>query len=287
MNDGRVDQGALPTFLVVGAAKSGTTSLWHYLRSHPQVFMPETKEPGFFVQEIAWKRGRAWYEGLFAAGASAAARGEASATYTMFPVLAGVPERIASVVPDVRIIYLMRDPVERMRSGYVQRLGVGEERRPLRTALLFDATYVNLSRYAMQLEQYFDWFPRAQVLLLTAEELRDRRSETMDRVLSFIGVDAAPSVDLTTELNRGADKRAVRPVGPLAKVVPRAIRANPRIRPHLVRLSRHRLNTRAITTGELALDDDLRRRLADLVRPDVERLARWMDPSFTGWGLLE
>jgi hypothetical protein len=276
----------LPTFLIVGAAKSGTTSLWEYVRQHPDVFLPEVKEPGFFVEEIAWRYGVAWYERLFEGAQGASAIGEASPVYTMYPVLAGVPERIASVVPDVRLIYLMRDPVERMRSGYVHRLETGEERQPIKRALLFDATYVNLSRYALQLERYFERFPREQFLLLTSEELRDRRVETMHRVFSFIGVDPAAAIDVSSEHNRGADKRAQRQVESLAKLVPRRVRADPRLRPLLLRLARHRLNTRPIEPSAVAMDDDLRGRLSDLVRPDVERLARWMDPPFDGWGLL-
>lgn len=277
----------LPTFLIVGAAKSGTTSLWQYVRRHPQVFVPDVKEPGFFVEEIGWRYGVPWYERLFADAGEAVALGEASPVYTMYPVLAGVPERIASVVPDVRLVYLMRDPVERMRSGYVHRLETGEERQPIKRALLFDATYVNLSRYALQLERYFDWFPRSQFLLLTTEDLRERRQATMRRLFSFIGVDPDVDIDVSGEYNRGAEKRAQRSVGPLAKLLPRSVRANPSVRPLLLRLARHRLNTRPIAAADVTIDDDLRRRLADLVRPDVERLKAWMDPPFDGWGLLD
>ena len=277
---------SLPTFLVVGAAKSGTTSLWNYLRRHPQAFLPEVKEPGFFVEEIAWRYGLEWYERLFAPAGDALARGEASATYAMYPALAGVPERIASVVPEVKIVYLMRDPIERMRSAYVHRLDRGDERRPIREALLFDATYVNVSRYALQIGKYLEWFPREQLLLLTSEDLRHRREETMARVCRFVGIDPGVALDSTGEYNRGADRRAIRNVEGLRRMVPKALRANAALRPYLLRLAHHRLNTRPITAEETAIGDDLRARLADLVRSDVERLREWMDPSFEGWGLL-
>ena len=277
---------SLPTFLVVGAAKSGTTSLWHYLRRHPQAFLPDVKEPGFFVEEIAWRYGLEWYERLFAAAGGALARGEASATYAMYPALAGVPGRIASVVPDVRIVYLMRDPIERMRSAYVHRLDRGDERRPIREALLTDATYVNVSRYALQIGKYLEWFPMSQLLLLTSEDLRHHREETLARVCRFIGVDPEVEIDASGEYNRGADRRAIRHVEGLRRMVPRRLRGNARLRPYLLRLAHHRFNTRAITAEETAIGDDLRGRLADLVRPDVARLREWMGPSFDGWGLL-
>lgn len=277
----------LPTFLVIGAAKSGTTSLWEYLRRHPQIYMPEVKEPGFFVEEIAWRRGLLWYESLFAGAGDALARGEASPTYAMYPALAGVPERIASVVPEAKLVYLMRDPIERMRSVYVHRLDRGDERRPIRDALLFDATYVNVSRYALQLERYLERFPRSQLLLLTSEDLRDHREQTMAGLFEFLGVDPDVSVDTSAQYNRGADKQAMRQVESLRRLVPRSIRANPVVRPYLERMARHRVNRRPVTPEETAIGDDLRRRLADLVRPDVRLLRELMGPTFEGWGLLD
>lgn len=277
----------LPTFLIIGAAKSGTTSLWEYLRRHPQVYVAPVKEPSFFVDEIAWRKGISWYEDLFAAGGAALARGEASPTYTMYPALEGVPARIFSIVPHVKLIYLVRDPIERMRSVYVHRLDRGDERRPIADALLHDPTYVNVSRYALQLDQYLEHFSLSQFLFITSEDLREERSLTMTQVFEFIGVDPSIKIDTDGQFNRGADKRAMRQVESLRRLVPRSIRANARIRPYLMRLARQGINRRVITPEEIAIDVDLRRCLSDLVRPDVERLAQWMGPSFDGWGLLD
>ena len=84
--------------------------------------MPDYREPGFFVAEMNWPRGPGWYESPFAGAGDAIAHGEASPTYTMYPYFDGVPERIANVMPDVKLICVLRDPVERMRSMYVQLL---------------------------------------------------------------------------------------------------------------------------------------------------------------------
>src|SRR5204863_2222453 len=84
----------LPNFLIIGAQKSGTTSLYRYLQMHPDVFMPRNKEPDFFVAERNWPMGLDWYEAHFAAARDAIAIGEASTTYTMYPHYAGVPERV-------------------------------------------------------------------------------------------------------------------------------------------------------------------------------------------------
>ena len=114
----------LPTFLIIGAMKGGTTSLHRYLRQHPEVFMPARKELNFFLDEYTgppidppeernWSRGIAWYKHQFADVARERAVGEASANYSRYPTYPGVAESIAAVVPNVRLVYLVRNPIDR------------------------------------------------------------------------------------------------------------------------------------------------------------------------------
>src|SRR6266568_6603804 len=94
--------GRLPNFFVIGAMKAGTTSLYEYLFAHPNVFLPtETKEPAFFARN--WRRGEGWYRSLFAGAGDAVAVGEASTSYTKYPTITTVPDRMASVVPEARL----------------------------------------------------------------------------------------------------------------------------------------------------------------------------------------
>ena len=181
----------LPDFLVIGALKAGTTSLFEYLRGHPQLFLPDAKELGFFVAEHQWSHGLDWYRAQFAAAPGGARCGEVSPAYAWYPSFGGVPERIASVVPDVRIVYLVRDPFERMRSQWHQGIALGKERRTLTRAVLETPDYVDCSRYATQLERYLRVFPREQVHVVVSERLRDARGETLRGVLGFLGVDDA------------------------------------------------------------------------------------------------
>jgi hypothetical protein len=268
----------LPNFLIVGAQKAGTTSLWHYLRSHEEVFLPDNKEPGFFAEEFGWKNGIRWYESLFAKGDHCRAAGEASTQYTMYPFFKGVPRRIASVVPDMRIIYVMRDPIERMRSCYVQLLTDGQERRPMREALFLDPGYVLLTKYAMQI---------GQILLMTAEDLRFRRNESLRRVLAFLGVSESSEMEIFSEENQSSGKRAPRASGRLVMKMADCEQIPTRIRHHVRGLLRSSLLSRPMQHEETHLDDDLRKRLIDLVMPDIVELQRLMGPEFTGWGLLK
>ena len=108
----------LPNLIVIGAAKCGTTSLHEYLDLHPEVAMSREKELDFFVEEKHWGRGVEWYAAQFE---DAPVRGESSPSYTAYPRYRGVPERIRRVVPDAKLVYLVRDPVERIVSHFVHR----------------------------------------------------------------------------------------------------------------------------------------------------------------------
>lgn len=182
----------IPNFIVVGAMKAGTTSLYHYLRAHPQVFMPRVKELDFFLAEANWGRGLRWYERRFAAaGPQATAVGEASTNYSKFPQFSGVPERMAETLPDARIIYVVRDLIRRILSHYRHRIAVGSERRPLEAAVLGDPTYINASRYAMQAHRFLRCYPRERVMILSSESLRQERTVALKQIYEFLGVDAA------------------------------------------------------------------------------------------------
>jgi hypothetical protein len=282
----------LPTFVVIGAQKAGTTSLCSWLATHPQVFMSHPKEPGFFVETFTWARGLAWYESLFANAGDARAAGEGSTSYTMHPGLPGVPERMASVIPEARLVYVVRHPIERLVSAYVHARAGGAELRPVEQAVVDTPGYVNTSRYAHQLDQFAEWFPREQLLVLTSDELRADRERSFDRVLSF--VDADPGwrpPQLSVDRNVGAEKRVTRSwanhVGGALLRSRWGDRGRGRGRTTVARLRRSPLLTRPVRPDDLVLADDLQRRLEDALRPDVARLRdEYLGPDFDGWGLL-
>jgi hypothetical protein len=189
-----------PTFVVLGAMKSGTTSLHRYLGSHRDVFVPELKEIEFFSEEDRWRRGVEWYERLFEPGASAKARGEVSTGYTKFPRYPESAARLQAVVPDARLVYLVREPIDRMRSHYVHNVLQGIERRPIDDALTSEANYAHTSSYATQMARYLEHFDREQLLVVFAEQLRVDRASTMATVFRFIGVDDSISDDVRATL---------------------------------------------------------------------------------------
>jgi hypothetical protein len=211
---GRSAPGPLPNVLIIGAMKCGTSALHRLLAAHPEVSMAAAKELNFFVGPARvdgdwswsrgnWHRGVEWYARQFA---EAPVRGEASPAYTSpsFPEAAG---RIARVVPDVRLVYLVRDPVARAVSQYRHHHRDGTERRPLAEALLDPASqYLSRSRFHARLTPFLDRFRREQIFVCAQEELlRDRRA-TLRALHEFLGVVpglGAPHVDAPPDVRRG------------------------------------------------------------------------------------
>ena len=187
-----------PNLFLIGAMKSGTTSLHAYLGSHPEIFMCPQKETEFFAKETVWSRGEDWYLKLFAAAESAPVIGESSTVYSRIPQFPGVPERIAKFNPEARFIYVMRDPIERTISQYWYHVRFRGERRDMLTATREDARYTDTSNYAMQLAPYVELFGADRIATLTFEELSRNPSNVSRQLFAWLGVDASfvpPNLD--------------------------------------------------------------------------------------------
>ena len=181
--------GRLPTFFLIGAQKSGTSTLHRLLQQHPQAFLCDPKEPHYFSDHSAGARGEEWYRSLFAAAGDAVAVGEASTTYSMYPHYSGVVDRVLAAVPTPKLIYLVREPLARMRSAYLHGLARGSETRPIAQALREDPRYLQTSSYAMQLELWLRRVPREHVLLLSLDELRDDAGAAVSRAAELLEID--------------------------------------------------------------------------------------------------
>lgn len=178
-------------FLVIGAMKCGTSSLYKYLARHPSIDMSRLKETDFFCTEKNWHMGLGWYESLYPPRREGAIRGEASPNYSKWPTFSGVPERIRAVSLDVKLVYLIRDPVARTVSHYLHNVAEGTETRPFEEIVRSgpNGHYVICSRYFTQLQQYSGYFAADQILVVKAEDLRDRRRSALRKIFGFLDVD--------------------------------------------------------------------------------------------------
>jgi hypothetical protein len=264
----------LPNLFVIGAAKCGTTSLHYYLDQHPSISMSTVKEPAIF-SDRDWREGLGSYEGMLDAGAPV--RGESSTSYTKFPAFPDVPARIAEVVPEAKLIYVVRDPLSRCISQWVHNVAAGRESRSLNDALRdFDDPenlYVWSGRYASQIERYLEHFPVSDLLVIDQATLLHDRQATLKRVFGFLRVDDTfYSPRFESELNRADTRRRLGAVGSRLRRS-RAMSVYRRMplswRPAIDRL--RRLVLPPVDRPEL--DEDLRAHLSALYDSELNRLA--------------
>jgi hypothetical protein len=254
--------------------------------------MPRYKALEFFAGGPAWGRGIDWYRRQFAAApADAVALGEASNVYAKYPTYSGVPSRIASVVPDVRLIYVIRHPIERIRSHYETRVIEGRERAPFERAVLENSIYLDYSRYALQIEQYLEHFARSKLMVIQADDLKERRAATIQQVYEYLGVDPTwLSGNIDREFHRSTDRpsRSLVPLWArtaLKKHLPAARRAKELEANVLRRLRPHRRSNDRRETPRAEVSAQMRERLVELLGDDVRRLRGLIGPAFDGWGI--
>lgn len=192
-----ISYATLPNLIVIGAMKCGTTALHRYLSLHPEVFMSEPKELNFFFGPERpdgtaswhagnWHRGVEWYSARFR---PAPVRGESSPGYTS-PSFPEAAERMARVVPETRLVYAVRDPIERAVSQYLHHRADGTEHRSPEEALPDpQSQYLARSRFYERLIPYLARFPRERILIVTQEELLTDRRATLRKLYRFVGVD--------------------------------------------------------------------------------------------------
>jgi sulfotransferase family protein len=275
----------LPNLIVIGAERCGTTSLHRYLASHPDVFMSRMKELDFFVAERNWRRGRVWYERQFRVDAPV--RGETSPTYTAYPHYMGVPERIASVVPDVKLLYVVRDPVERTLSAVHLARGLGLEPRDA-TEALRDAErspYVTRSRYATQLERYLGHIPSSAIEVVDSHQLCSDRRRTLGAIFRFLGVreDAwTPAMEI--EFNRAKQRRRNR-AGKALWPIARWMLGDPRTRSMMARAPGWLATALTAPLSETTVDPDLRSELESVLGEEARRLRQLTGQRFESWSV--
>lgn len=222
----------LPDFLIIGAAKSGTTSLYYYLEQHPEIFMSANKEPSFFAYEgvnnpfhgpgderrnAKLITNFADYVALFQNAAPHQKCGEASVVYLYHP---DAPRRIHEYSPQAKLIVLLRDPVDRAMSAYQHLRRDGYEKiERFDDALRAESDridrqwqylwhYRQLGFYGVQVERYLNYFPREQILILKSSDLRIHRERLVSDIFSFVGVDATRPIDTSHDYNISGRSRS-------------------------------------------------------------------------------
>jgi hypothetical protein len=294
-----------PDFIVIGAARAGTTALHSYLRQHPALFLPSVKEPNYFAyagQTLDCKGPGAdfinnsvttpeTYTALFAPAAAGTRKGEASPLYLYEPA---APDNIRRLAPAARMIAILRNPIDQAFSHfmYATKLRI-ETEESFETALMREDErradgwqplfgYSRFPRYGAQLARYLSRFPRDQILIRRYEEFQSDPTGVMADIFRHIGVDAAFKPDMSQKLNAGGRPKSrifqdflMKPnpiTGAIGLVVPKQARL--RIRDRLAGIN---------MTREDAVPPRARKILIDRLSDDVHALGTLLGQDFTDW----
>ncbi len=279
----RISANNLPDFIVIGAMKTGTTSLQHYLECHPLISMAP-KELNFFNESINWHRGLDWYRRHFQQ--DDLIQGEVSPNYSKCHLYRNIPEKIHAVVPRVKIIYVLREPVARIISHFSHTIGDDTENRSHKQILndSFD-NFVNTSRYMAQLEQYLQFFEMKQILIITAEKLRDKRQETLKQIFRFLDVDDSFSSDSFNQIRHDSSVKVKRNLlgrtfvrYPLLRYVESGIKS-------IVPRQWYPLFAQVIgkNFSQPVLSPRQKAEIKELLRDDVQRLKKLTGSKFEEW----
>ena len=312
----------VPDFFIVGPPKTGTTALYQTLSGHPQIYMPDVKEPMFLAGDMRPREGYAGepreqqyphtleqYLELFSGARADQRAGEASTFYLWSRTAA---QRIAELAPDARIIAILREPASLLRSLHLMYLRWGvEAEKDLRKAISLEATrregkqipqrshrpqllqYSEHVQYVPQLRRYHACFKRERVLTLIYDDFRHDNEATVRRVLEFLGVDDLAAIDVkkvnvTTRTVRSWRAKQLlysisRGQGPIARSTRASIKAL--TTPQVRRAAVKAIRRRAVTTAPPPPDDGLTMELRARFKGEVHALSEYLGRDLvTLWG---
>jgi Sulfotransferase family len=289
----------LPNFLIIGAAKAGTTSLYWYLAEHPAVFMIPEKETNYFGYGVD-ENGRLLYgdpevhrfpirtlqdyQRLFDQAGAAKAVGEASPIYLECPQAAS---RIQATIPTARLIACLRQPVERAYSDYLMELrhrgrtfDAARDLQPGASWARRDSRWMQIGRYGEQLARYYDAFPREQIHVFLFDDLQRNTLETVRAVYGFLGIDPTFVPDLETPHNTGG-----LPASRLLERILTSRLVNSGIKPLIPNRAvnwARRFRSRTMRQPP-KLPQDLRAQLSGYFREDVLRTSQLIGRNLDHW----
>lgn len=266
---------AQPDFIVIGAMKCATTTLHAQLARQPGIYMSEPKEPNFFSDDENYAQGFDWYENLFRGASDGDLRGESSTHYTKLPTHPQTVERLHRALPRVKLIYVMRHPIDRLISQYVHERTVERVGDGVEGAIDALPELIDYGRYSMQLRPYLETFGPATVLPVFFDRLVRESQQEFERIGRFVGYAGRPCWDEQMKpLNVGSERlrhsvlRDALVTTPVLTTIRRKLVPKPWTEPIK---ALWRANTEPPT-----LSADLEARLRDVFDPDLEQLGSWL-----------
>jgi hypothetical protein len=284
----------MPNFIMIGVAKAGTTSFFHYLDQHPQIFMAPIKATNFFGYEDA--RDWQWadegdspllqnfpvktfeaYEASFAGATDEIAVGEVSPQYFRCPTAA---QRIHDCIPDAKLVLSLRNPAERAFSGFIMRTRRGESVKGFYEELTLQSSHVKEGFYYRRLKRYMDLFPRDRIKIYIFEEFKKESAKTLVDLYSFLGVDTNFAPDTAVKHNPAAIPK-VRLLNRLF-YNPTLINITKSVVPEGLQEKLKQVQQLNLRTAP-KLPADLRSKLLKFYREDILKLEMLLDRDLSIW----
>jgi hypothetical protein len=265
-----------PDFIVIGAMKSATTTLHEQLARQAGIFMSRPKEPNFFSDDAIYAQGWSWYSSLFSPAGAADLRGESSTHYSKLPTYPRTLDRLTRDLPRLKLVYVMRHPIDRLVSQYVHEVTAGRIAVDLRDALMQHPELIDYSRYSMQLQPFLDAYGFSAVLPVFFPRLVSRSQEELERIGRFLGHEGPMVWDKALKpLNRGGDRLRPSPVREALVQTPVLNTIRHRVVPRRWSQSLKRLWHAHVEPPRLG--PVLTARLSEVFDADLAQLGSWLD----------
>lgn len=185
-----LDKKSFPDFVVIGAMRAGTTSLYHMMKTIDQICLSDYKETNYFIDYYNYGKGDDWYRRQFSNASLMC--GDISPAYSAYKKFPGIPKRIYSHAPDAKLIFIQRDPVSRAKSHYY--LNWSHNKRLPAPEVVFRGTelgehILSCSQYMRQMEGYLEYFSQRQILIVDFELIRSDPIRLLEGICHFLGIE--------------------------------------------------------------------------------------------------
>ena len=285
----RPQTAALPDVLVIGAMKAASSTICRFLELHPQVYMLENCEPEFFSRDECWARGIDWYSSLFSGAPDEPLKTEGSNSYAMTTLYPHTVGRMKKVVPNAKLIYMVRHPVERILSAWIQRRTDSPHTThpdPNEAVREDQRFFVDASRYWLQLSAFRQEYPDASIWVGFLEDLKTDAQSFFDELAKFLGLTPASELGLgPLHMNPSTRKLVPNRRYTAAHALPGKSLLSAILPTSIKQAIRHRfLSTRA--NGSFAFDQETVQWLAEELRIDSRHFLDFCRKPTTFWGDL-
>jgi len=200
-------KGRLPNLLIIGAMKAGTTSLHNYLAKHPDIFMSDPKEIHYYADDKFHINSIDWYKGFFMTDKKIAGTSPQSYTKAHNKYYKNIPERIAKDIPDIKLLYIVRDPIERYKSHILESYHCDSPKDVKYSKE--SENYLKTSMYFFQVSEYLKYFNKEQIHILALEDLKENKLRELNNIFKFLDIKELSDISLFNFKSNTAEEKRI------------------------------------------------------------------------------